>query len=152
MKRIFIYFSSGMILTAILLLMMSDAEATDWHLIDLKELNVNYKRFVSDGRDPLIYPYVHKEAINLDVNMDLFNVFYWDNRILSVTDDAQYRGVGLNVKLGLRITQSLSLQYEHLSQHVLDDKVQRMDKFPVEDSIGLVLKIYQAPGARKAAF
>lgn len=125
------------------------AEAKDWHLIDLNESSVNYQRFISDGRDPYIYPSVHKEAINLTTNMDVFRFFFLDTRVLSITDDGQYKSVGLNLKLGIRFTDFLSIQYEHLSVHQLDSAQTIMPKYPVSDSVGFVLKFYQSPSPRE---
>jgi hypothetical protein len=140
-------------MSAFLLGMMPGvANANDWHVIELNESNLNYQRFIDDGRDPYIYPNVHKEALNLTTNLDVLRYFYLDTTVRSITDDAQYASVGLNLKLGVRLTDHFQVQYEHLSVHELDTQQTLMPKFPVSDSVGFVWKFYTSTDPRKALF
>jgi hypothetical protein len=128
----------------------AEAAAKDWHLIELHDVAIEYRRFVDDGRDTLIYPHVHKEALNLSVDMDVLRYFYWDNTIHSLTDQSQYRGIGLELSFGIRLNDSWAVQYHHYSQHVLDEPIHTLPRFPVEDSVGIVFKLYTSPNPRRS--
>lgn len=118
------------------------ASAGEWKLLELSEAKLNYKYFVHPGRDPLFSPNApQKEELNLHVNTHVARVFYWDNIVHAKTNDAQYHVVGWNLKLGMHLHRYLDVQYEHFSRHLLDEK--GPSKFPVEDSIGVVLYLYR---------
>jgi hypothetical protein len=133
-----------------LLATSSEAHATGWQLIELNEARLYWQHFIDEGRDELIFPRVHREALNLSVDMDVLSFFYWDNTVLSVTDESQFRGVGLHSKVGMRLTPWLSVQYDHTSKHVLDGQHSSLPSFPVYDSIGVLIQLYRSKSDRRS--
>lgn len=111
---------------------------------ELRDLTIRYARFHESNRIPDLNGFKAKEGLSVDVNVDLFWRFYWDSRVMSYTDPGSYRMVGLNTKVGFRILDSLSIEAEHFSKHLLDhtDHGYPSGKFPVQDSIGLVWTVY----------
>ena len=124
-----------------------------WKLIELQEASVDYKYFTPKGRDPLITGngLKNKELgneLNLNVNTDFLKYFYFNNLVHSMTDrDAtthtggQFRVVGLNMVVGVRVAPFLYLYYDHFSKHVLDHHNVN-DSFPVKDSFAFKLFLY----------
>lgn len=138
--------SSRLVLWVLILVAVAlySYKAVSWEPVQLREAALTYKKFVSDGRDPLLYPEVHHEAIDVTLDMDILKYAYWDNTILSETTTGQYRSIGLRSFLvGVHVFPWLDIQYAHQSLHVLDREYGVMDKFPVEDSVGLKLYLYR---------
>ena len=128
------------------LLFSSLVQASDLHLMELDELSVDYKHFAvlnDKARNLLTYPEHPKEAINVNINSSILGVVYFNNQIQSMTTGAQYKSIGLQVGLGVRLTSYLEVGYLHLSQHVIDGKHPFM-KYPVEDSLTVKLYFYRA--------
>lgn len=118
----------------------------DADLIELNELSINYRNYAVLGdkqRNLLIYPESPKEGIDLGMKLDLLDVIYSDSKIESLTTSSQYQGVGLDTRLGIRITQSTELGIWHHSQHVLDRKQGNIGKFPSENAIELKVFIFK---------
>lgn len=125
----------------------------EYNLITLDELRVDYISFTQGGRDPLISDIglPNREIgklLDLNVNTTILNYFYWRSLIHSYSDaysntheNGQFRVVGLNMELGLRLTHFLDVYGWHYSQHVLDTGPIRSG-FPVQDGIGIHLYIY----------
>lgn len=130
----------GVMLLALLLILSTQARA-----IELRSLAVHYQWFDSSNRIPDLDGFKAKEGLALSMETDLFWRFYWNTSIVSLTDPGQYRLVGLNMHLGARVTESLSVEYEHFSKHLLDhgDAGYPAGKFPVQDSLGFVWVIYR---------
>ncbi len=117
------------------------APAKNW-LINVDELSINYKKFQPSSRHPLFYNSKMKEGIDLNMNNNmLFDYVFWDNTIHSSTNSSQYYLVGWQFKFGARVTNGITVQYEHHSQHILDSTYPYM-KFPVEDSLGFTIRIF----------
>lgn len=135
MKRIIV----GLVLLSVYLWGLSASA------IDLKELSIDYKNFawVNDkARNPLIYPEHPKEGINLNINTDIIDTVYWNSTVEAITTDAQYRSIGLETRLGIRISPTLEVGYYHHSQHLIDRPHYYMDKFPSEDAIEIKIYIF----------
>jgi hypothetical protein len=133
-----------MLLCSFLLWLTGDADAAENWFIQPDELSVQYKGFHKSARHPLFTDSTPKEGIDLVMNTDLlFGTAFWDNTIHSTTDDSQYRHIGWQFKLGTRVASFLTIEYQHHSQHLLDTSYPHM-KFPVEDSLGFTLHIYNA--------
>lgn len=107
--------------------------------VELSDLSITYRRFHQSARMTEIPGFRAKEGITLAVDISLGGCFFWDNRILSLTDDGGYRFVSWNFFLGCRVFRTLDLAYEHRSGHLLDhqDSAYPGGKFPVNDSINL---------------
>jgi hypothetical protein len=139
--RLIIY--AAIITFSVLLAMSSNVEASIAPSIELNSLAIKWRSYLSPGRDALIYPHEHKDAIELSVDMDVLRYFYWDSRVYGITDNSQYRAVGLNAHIGLRFTDSFRAEYEHTSEHLLDDVHSFMPKFPVSDAFVILIDIYK---------
>ena len=130
------------------LFISSFSKADEYNIVNVDELKINYKSFFPGGSNPLITENgllnrtLDKE-LSLTVNTFIFNVFYWNNRIHSLTDKenvpngiGQFRLVGLESQLGVNLTPWVSLEYYHHSQHLLD-YMYPYGHFPVEDAFSL---------------
>lgn len=120
--------------------------AYDYHLIDLNELSIQYDNYAAlndKARNALIYPDHPKEGINVNVNTTVARFGYVDSIIETLTNSGQYASIGLNIRLGLRVTDNLEFGIHHHSQHLLDRAHSYMDKFPSEDSVQLKLYLYR---------
>ena len=113
--------------------------------IELDSLTLNYQRFNESNRIPDLEGFKANEGLNLGVDLTIWKPFYWNNRIVSFTDQGSYRLVGWNSHIGVRVFDCLKIEYEHFSKHILDhtDHDFQAGKFPVQDSIGFVLTIYE---------
>lgn len=112
--------------------------------VELQKIDLGYQRFHDSNRIPDLNGFKAKEGLSLGVNIDLWGPFYFDNRIISYTDEGSYRLIGWNFHLGAQVFKSLKVEYEHFSKHLLDhdDHGYLEGKFPVQDSIGIVWTIY----------
>lgn len=120
--------------------------AEDFHLIELDTVALDYKNYsvISDKqRNLLLYPESPKESINVILNTTLFKYAYFNNTIESLTTNSQYRGIGLQLALGVRLSQYLDIGYYHHSQHVMDREMQSIPTFPTEDTLELKFYLYR---------
>ena len=134
------------------LLMFNEAAAVE--PIKLRSLGIDYRNYSivnPNARNPLITPEPPKDGLDLNLQIDFMSYIYWDSTIHSVTTSAQYRGVGLETRLGINITDHLATGLYHHSQHVLDRNHSGM-KFPVEDAWEIRIKVFQAPEKRSSVF
>jgi hypothetical protein len=151
-RRLLIQLLWSVILILSFTLMCLPEAKAEWHLIELDEVSINYKNFMDGGRNPYFYDSVPKEEVNYQINTTVAKHFYWNTKLHSMTNDAQYYMAGLNLKLGFSLTDWLDVQYEHFSRHVLDHTYPHQ-KFGVEDSVGIVLFLYRkAPPTRPGIF
>jgi hypothetical protein len=128
------------------------ARTSDFHLLELKELYVNYFRFYEGGQYPLITNngLPNKEMdrqLDLHIKTDILHYFYWDSRIHSMTDrdmdtnKGQFRLVGLETRFGIRLSSTIEFGYYHFSQHTLDH--QTPYHYPVQDALELKIYLYR---------
>ncbi len=59
-------------------------------------------------------------SLNLILNVDLLKYLFIESRIISMTDDDQFRKVGLEYKTGIHLGPYIDIFYAHLSHHVLE--------------------------------
>lgn len=134
------YLALLLLITSSISSLAADRGKQNW-FIQVDELSLQYKKFNQSARHPLFYNSQMKEGIDLNMNTDLaFGLIFWDNKIHTTTNSAQYYLIGWQFKFGTHITEFLDVQYEHHSQHLLDDNYPYMS-FPVEDSLGFTLRI-----------
>jgi hypothetical protein len=141
-------------LICLLLLITPAALADEFKLIELDELRVDYIDFFPSGRDPLI---THNgltnrelgKLLNVEIKTTLLKYGYWRSLVNSMTDaysdthrDGQFRLVGLQMELGLRVAPFLDVYGWHHSQHLLDHPSTAIGGFPVQDGIGIRLYIF----------
>ncbi len=118
-------------------------------VLELRDVALQYKHFVDAGRDPMLDA-PQKDEYNLALNMDLLGAGYWNNRVHTKTDPAQFRVVGWELQIGAHLSNSFDVFYNHHSQHLLD-KV-GPNGFPVEDSIGVNIYLYHSRSPKGAVF
>ena len=147
LKAFFITF----IITLVLLFFSTKVFASDIDGFKLDEASINYKRFIGETRNPLFLHSKQKEEINVNLNTTLLNVFFFNNKIHSMTDENQYKIIGLNLFLGVRLFESLDFQVEHFSKHLLDERYAPQD-FPVENSVGFVWYLHRDQGKKASMF
>lgn len=140
------------LLLLLIFLLSSPIQASEFRLIDLDEVLIDYVNFFPKSYNPLINNNglsnreLGKE-FDLTISTTLIQYGYMRGLIHSLSDsfidthkDGQFREVGLNLELGIRIAPFLDIYYWHYSQHVLD--IQTPWHFPVEDGIGIHLYLY----------
>lgn len=117
-----------------------------------RDLDLVWKRYDKDSRHPMLQlsgldgREVDQE-VSLFWNIDLFNRWlYFDNQILGLTDRpqvdpgpvGQFRVVGWNAFLGVRMFDNVWFEREHTSLHILDH--QSPQRFPAVDSWNIKVK------------
>lgn len=147
-----------LVLVVLGLILYNSPIAEAGQVFDIKEVSVTYRSFFPGGTDPMITdnPYQPNKALDkeldLAVNMEVFQYFYWNNTIHSMTDKGldgspgQFRMVGLETGLGIDFRSiwaliPASMGYYHYSRHELDTSAPV--HFPVLDAIELKLYLYQ---------
>lgn len=141
-----IIFSFAISILAILTLLIAISIVGKADLINLDELSLDYKNYgmVNDHqRDLLLAPEFPKEGINLNINTTFASYMFWNSSIESATTSSQYRAVGLETRIGVRLHDQLELMYYHHSQHVLDREEGNIGKFPSEDAVEIKLYFYR---------
>ncbi len=133
----------------------TNADARDFHLVDLNELGINYRNYamLNDKARVLLLGDEHpKEGINVLMKFDVLKYGYLDSQIESLTTNAQYRSIGLQLRLGMRVSDFVELGVFHHSQHVLDKASEGYAKFPVEDAVELRIYLYRSKESRRGIF
>ncbi len=129
------------------LLLVDRGYTDDYHIVDLKELSLDYKNFAMinpNGVDAMTWPDPPKESVNVLIKTDIATYFGWDSTIESWTTDSQYRGIGLETRFYARITEHLDLGIYHHSQHELDRPNQlNTTHFLEEDAVELKIYLYR---------
>jgi hypothetical protein len=123
--------------------------------IQLDELSIDYRDYalVNDkARNLLIYPESPKEGINLNINTTFVSYVYWNSTIESLTTSSQYRGIGLQSSLGIRLNNYIDVGMWHHSQHVLDRVSGDMPNFAEEDAIQLKVYLYRKDKGKDSIF
>lgn len=109
--------------------------------IQTDELSVTYKKYQPYSRSPLYYNSRLKDGVELKMNNDLgFGLIFWDNLVHASTNQYQFYMVGWQFLVGIHVTSFFDLQWDHHSQHLMDNKFPYMD-YPLEDSLGFTLHI-----------
>lgn len=142
-------FFQALIIVAILLFTLASM-AAEWSPIELQELSVQYinlEKINDKARNFLTWPESPTEKINVLIDTNILTHGYWNSKILSQTTDAQFRSIGLETHIGVRLTNFLDMGYYHYSDHAIDRNVGGMPKFPVEDGIELRIYLYRAKDA-----
>lgn len=129
---------------AIALTLPMCAHAREFKLLDLKEASVNYKHFAEKNRAPL-FDGPQKERVSFNLNTDVANILFFNNRVHGTTTSAQYYLIGWEFSFGIRISKYIDFMYAHHSQHLLDRVTP--GNFPVEDSLGATIYFFRTDKA-----
>lgn len=125
----------------LLLLLSTQALAKDYKLIELDSLFIDYKKFDSSNRDPYFYNSTKYEELSINVTTDIAGFIYWDSMVHGDTNHSKYEEVGLETRLGIRLTQSIEVGYYHHSRHLLDDTFPYQG-FAVDDAFQIKIYLY----------
>lgn len=141
----------------LLILLIASCVISKADAFELQEVSVEYKKFSGGSYTPLINTNglpdrAMDHELNLNLNADLIDgIVFFNNKVHSQADKSavdggsgQYRLVGWNYKLGVRITDSFHVQMEHFSRHLLDTSY-AYGPFPREDSVGFIFYVYGGP-------
>lgn len=124
-------------------------------VLNLREVYLDFKQFGPNPRNPLIDDVglgnreLDKE-LSLYLNTDISKYGFFDQHVYSLTDRptdsegeyGQFRLIGWNFQLGVRVLPYLSAGYDHFSKHLLDHEDPNK-RFPVQDSIFVRLYLYR---------
>lgn len=135
-----------------LLLLLTQSVKAD--MIDLREVSIDYRNYFPGGRDPLITSNGLPnrgigKGLDVNINSDILDWVYWNNRINSKTDydtvghGGQFRLVGWETAFGVHLSSYVDIGYYHHSQHILD-AAYKYDNYPVEDAIQIKLYLYRS--------
>lgn len=133
-----------------LLFSLGEVEARCDGPVELNSLELVWRNYTSPGRDLLIYPYEHNQAVELQLKTDVLKYFYFDASVTGIQDETQYRGLMFHSHIGVRLTSWVRIEHEHDSEHGLDGAVATLPRFPVYDSITLIGTIYLSKNPREA--
>ena len=120
--------------------------AGEFKLMEFQELSIDYKNFAllnKNNYDSLLYPEAAKESLNVNIKTNFLNYAYWDSTIESMTTDKQYRSIGLETRVGLRLHSTIDLGLYHHSEHLIDRAHSFMSHFPVLDAIEFKLYLFR---------
>ena len=113
----------------------------------LDEVYVDYKNHAlvnPNNRSPLLYPESIKETLDLHIKMTTLGIVYMNPTVKSWTTDAQYRIVGLELELGLHLSDYFDIFYYHESLHMLDKQQVYLPRYPVDDAVGVRVYLYRS--------
>lgn len=131
------------------LLYLSDAYAFD--VLKLDDASVQYEKLHPSARHPMFTFSRPKERISVRLDTSVLDHFYWNSYVHGTSDESQYRFIGLEMEVGLRVTKWASVHARHHSQHLLDTTY-AYGKWPVEDALGFTLHLYRAPANKGSLF
>jgi hypothetical protein len=121
--------------------LLAQAEASEFQLLKLQDASIRYRSFKDGARNAFVYPETPKDGLGASLDMDVLHYFYWNNTVDSIATNDQFRAVWLNSRLGVRLSETFSIQFNHQSSHILDASHSFMSRFPVEDSIDLIITL-----------
>lgn len=111
---------------------------------ELDKVNIDYKSYFKNGFSPyMIKGSVLNKELDLNVDFSLLEIAYFNQTVWSLVDQSQFRWVGYNPRLGIRLAPIVSVEFSHFSQHILDKAEPYYDvKFPVEDSVNIRINLF----------
>jgi hypothetical protein len=112
-------------------------------VLELKEASATYTKYHSNNRSAY-FPQAMKDGLQMQIKSDILTYGFFNSRVHGTTDDGQYRQIGLEVDLGVRLTKYFDVFYNHHSQHLLDTTDSYGRGFPVSDSINVKLYFYRS--------
>lgn len=138
------------------LLLSVPGYASDWRLLELDSMSVDYFKYYHI-RDPALFP--HDDDLTfgaaLRPNMRLLTyqdllALTWNNEVHMSSTPSWVRHVGWHWDLGVDVGCKLRVFYEHHSQHLLDSEpefsysegYEQRRKFPVFDKLGIRLHLH----------
>jgi hypothetical protein len=143
-----------LLLAAVLVMLYScQSNAADYHVWDLKEFTINYRNYAlinDQARNALIYPIHPKEGIDVGFKSDVLGFGYFDNEIMSLTSDSQYEAIGLDLRLGIRVSDYVQVGYWHRSEHLLDHHSDYLPRYPSQDALEVRIYLFRSKSPRES--
>jgi hypothetical protein len=126
------------------MLHMNAAKADNFPF-QLQDVYLDYQHETTVGFDPVLQtlndPNVTlNNHLDLHLDLDVFKYFYWNNKINTTSDQSNFRVIGWEYALGVRLFPFLEAGYFHHSQHILD--MPDVQHFPLENAIQIKLIFY----------
>lgn len=121
-----------------------------YSLFEVEKLEITHARMAPGTRD-LAAPWYtgqwHTKS-QLEWRINMLKFIYLDNNMhMEMIDPTTVKTVGWRHELGIRILNSVSLFWGHHSRHILDEPgpqwYESGNQFPVEDHVGIRLKIVE---------
>ena len=125
----------------------------EFHIIELEKLRIDYMWYKPGSRNPLITQNAYQpnrtmtSYLGADITTTVLKYGYVNTLVHSAVDGGldgswgQYRLIGLQVELGVRLLPFLDLFMYHHSQHLLDTEYS-YGRFPSEDAFGIHVNIF----------
>lgn len=123
-------------------------------IIELKELSLDMKHYSLGSKIPMVTDTGIPDrspglGVNLNIRMDVLSYIYWDNTVHTISDRSTYvlgdlgshRQIGLEYRIGVRISKELSIGYFHYSQHNFD--IVPATVRPHEDALEIRLTVFK---------
>lgn len=140
-----------LVLTFVILFVLGAANKVCFgnDVFQLDDLSIHYTTFFQGSQDPLLMQsnlpdrQLDKQ-LDLHLDTSIFQNVYWKNTIHSFTDNTigtnsgQFRAVGLNLKIGVKLFDWLDVGYTHFSEHLLDATYQ-YGSFPRQDGAEVII-------------
>lgn len=127
------------------------AKADD--IISLDAVDVTYQRFNEDGIEPMItYDGLNRKlgsSLGLQLDTTVFSYFYANFNVASMRDYypegdyGQYRTIGLQARLGMRLTEWLDIGYYHYSRHLMDTPEPDGQSYQQTDALEITIHLYK---------
>jgi len=128
-------------------------------LVRLEKLRLTGTQFLynRDAQTPQYSPHSFDKRAAFEFDWNVLGLLFMENRIhLETLRTGEVKTAGWHWIGGMPIGGGVEAIYEHHSQHILDEPSQinrpESNKFPVEDSWGLRITIYENKEARGEIF
>ena len=142
------------ITSSLIYLLQDSCRASEYSLLPVVEhLDLEYFRYqgvyrdsyyISEGSAPGDSRFLQMQAGSaLNLRLRVLQYLYWDNRFhMDMDTTSQVRAAGWQWEGGLHIPGTpVDLYEHHHSRHVLDRENPRGDKFPLENTYGIRLRL-----------
>jgi hypothetical protein len=137
-------------LLALFLLCNTAYAQGNYSLFNVEKLEIKHAKMSPGNRDPYVPWYTGSwyTKSELEWRVSMLGPIYWDNNMhMEMINSTTVKTVGWQYELGVRILDSVSVYWGHHSRHVLDEPAPELyisgNQFPVEDSIGIRIKIME---------
>jgi hypothetical protein len=123
----------------------------NYSLFEVEKLEIKHAKLFEATRDPYAPHYTgdwHSKS-ELEWRVSLLQYIYLDNNMhMEMIDPVTVKTVGWRYEFGFRLFDNLSIFWGHHSRHILDEKGMELympedNQFPVEDTIGIRIKIVE---------
>lgn len=133
--------------------------AGSYKLVTLEKAEVTGAQYLynRDPQTPKYEPDAYDKYVEMQLAWNHLGVLFMENRLhLSSLKTGEVKTAGWQWAAGVQMSKEFSLLYMHHSQHILDEPQQvpgtRTNRFPVQDSWGLRMTIWEDKTSRNGLF